>query len=234
VLIVAFPTEYEAAGFVAGLSGRKKEIISGVPCYRGNLGKAFVLVIISGMGGKMSAQRVRAVLSREQADVFILAGFAGALDNELKKGRVIVADRYSSRDLLDSIRLIPGYDIAPLHTADQVIATSREKAALAQQTGCRLADMEMSAVAEVARDYGVDILGIRVISDEADEAVPAEILAHGYNQAKGQTTPLKMAFYLMAHPWRIGELMGFLSPLAGVRRNLTRFVNAVVRELAKP
>jgi adenosylhomocysteine nucleosidase len=233
VLIIAFPTEYEAAEFVAGLSGRKKEIISGVPCYRGNLEKAAVLVIISGMGGKMSAQRVRAVLSREQADIFIMAGFAGALNTELKKGQVIVADRYSSRDLFDFIRLIPGYDIASLHTADRVIATPQDKTELSQQTGCQLVDMEMSAVAEVVRGYGVDILGIRVISDEMDEAVPVEILAHGYSQAKGRTTPLKMTLYLMTHPWRIGELKSFLSPLAEARRNLTRFVNAVVHELAE-
>jgi nucleoside phosphorylase len=233
VLTIAFPTEYEAGEFVAGLANRKKINISGVPCYQGAYDNVSVLVVITGMGMEMAAQRVKKVLAQEHADIFVLAGFAGALNSELKKGQVIVADRYSSRDLFDFIRLIPGYDIAALHTAERVISTPEEKSSLAAQTGCQLVDMEMSAVASVVRSYGADILGIRVISDEANETVPSKVLAYGYNQAKGQTTPAKMALYLMTHPWRIGELKKFLSPLEPARHSLTNFVAAVVHELGQ-
>lgn len=233
MLTIAFPTEYEAAEFVSGLANKKKIHISDVPCYQGAFDTVPVLVVITGMGGEMAAQRVKKVLAQEHADIFVMAGFAGALNPELKKGQVIVADRYSSRDLFDFIRLIPGYDIAALHTASRVVSTPDEKLALGQQTGCQLVDMEMAAVAAVVSSYGTDILGIRVISDEAHEAVPVGILANGYNQTKGKTTPVKMALYLMTHPWRIGELKRFLSPLAAARHNLTNFVGAVVHELGQ-
>ena len=232
MLVVAFPTEYEAGEFVSRLRQRKKLVIGGATCYRGELEQMTLLVVICGMGKAMAAKRIKQVLAQEQAAILILAGFAGALIPELKKGQIIVADQYSSRDLFDFIRLIPGYDIARLHTADQVIATPEEKTALAAATGCQLVDMEMSAVAGVAESYGLEVLGVRVVSDEVDDVVPAEVLSHGYDQSQGKTTPLTMALYLLTHPWRIGELRRFLSPLSAARHALTVFLVSVVHELS--
>lgn len=232
VLIVALPTEYEARDLVALLAHGQRETIAGVPCYRGALADTALLIIICGMGRVMAARRTRQVLTQVPGHTFILAGFAGALVPGLKKGRVLVADRYSPPTVLDRIRPIPGYDLAALHTANQVIARPDEKALLARQSGCQLVDMEMSAVAEVVNSHGLDILGIRVISDEAGETVPAA-LAHGYDQRAGRTTPVKMALHLLTHPWQIAKLQTFMSPLPAARRNLTQFVVAVVRELGE-
>jgi nucleoside phosphorylase len=210
-MIIAFPTEYEAGELVSRLAGKHRSTINGVPCYRGAISGKNVSVIISGMGAAMAARRVRGVLAQEPADTLILAGFAGALTVDLKKGQTFIVDE------------------TILHTTDDVVDTPEKKHALAQRTGCRLVDMETAAVSRVAS--AAKFLAIRAVSDEAHETVPVKILAHGYDQTKGVTTPLRMTFYLATHPWQLRKLMKFLSPLASVRHHLTDFIVSVIQNL---
>ncbi|MDR1191868.1 MAG: hypothetical protein LBK60_09465 [Verrucomicrobiales bacterium] len=211
-MIIAFPTEYEAGELLARLSRRRHETIRGVPCWRGVIGGKTILVIISGMGDAKSAVRVKTILDLVPARRLILAGFAGALTPDLQKGQTFVADE------------------TMLHSADAVIDTPEKKHALAQRTGCRLVDMETAAVARVAAAAGVEFRAIRAVSDEAGETVPVAILAHGYDQAKGVTTPLRLTLYLMTHPWRLRALLKFLAPLPAVRHRLTDVIVSVLEK----
>jgi adenosylhomocysteine nucleosidase len=230
MVTVVFPTRFEAEDFLLALTDKKRTDVSGVECYKGKVNEVSVHLIICGIGPKKSSDSMTKVLASDPPSIVILTGFAGALSNQMERGQVLVAAGYSSNDLVNYIKLIPGFDIARLHSADKVVGTVAEKKLLAEKTGCQMVDMEMAAVNAVVTQYGAEILGIRAISDLASEAVPVDMLAKGYDEATGKTTPLKMAGYLLLKPHRIGELKKFLQPLPAVRRKLTDFLLAAVEE----
>jgi adenosylhomocysteine nucleosidase len=230
MVTVIFPTKFEAKDFLAALIDKKQKNVSSVECYTGKTKEIEVQVIICGIGPKKSAESVAKVLASTPPSIVILSGFAGALSNQLVRGQILIASGYSSADLINYIKLIPGFDIGRLHSSDKVVGTAAEKKLLSEQTGCQMVDMEMAAVSSVVRQYGVEILGIRAISDLANEDVPVEVLSKGYDEATGKTTPIKMAAYLLIQPQKIKDLKKFLEPLLAVRKTLTEFLIAAVEE----
>ena len=230
MIAVAFPTEFEAQDLIKSLNGKQPQNISGVACYSGTIGETPVLILITGIGGQKAAASVAQVLSQNRANLLIMTGFAGALNTDLRKEQILVAARYSSNELLNFLRLLPGYDIALMCTSDEVVSTPEQKRAMAESTGCQIVDMEMANVAEVVSRFGIEILGIRAISDEADETVPADILSRSYDPETGHPTPWRLALYCMLRPSRFKTLKDFLAPLPGVRRKLTDFLISVLTE----
>jgi adenosylhomocysteine nucleosidase len=230
MVTVIFPTAYEAEDFLKACTQRQRQDIDGVECHTGQLSEVSVQIIICGIGPKKSADSVTRVFRQAPPSLVILSGFAGALSGQLERGQILVATDYSSGDLVNYIKLIPGFDIGRLYTSDRVIGTVEEKKRLGETTGCQMVDMEMAAVSEIVRQYGVEILGIRAISDLAHEPVPVDVLNKGYDQIKGKTTPVKMALFLLLQPHRIKDLKKFLEPLPAVRKKLTHFLIAAVEE----
>lgn len=230
MITFVLPTHYEAEDLLKSIQKLVRKDIAGVECYQGQLNNSDVHVIICGMGLTLSKKSTEAVFAVEQPSLVIMAGFAGALSSQLRRGQIVIAAEYSSSELINFIKLIPNFDICRLHSASKVIATVEEKKKLAESTRCQMVDMEMSAVHSVALKYGAEILGIRAITDLAHEPVPIDLLSKGYNEKTGKTTPLKMAFFLLLRPQRIKELKNFLRPLPTIRKNLTDFIITAAAE----
>jgi nucleoside phosphorylase len=230
MLTFVIPTRYEAEDLLASLNDKIRKDIDSVECYRGKLKDSDVHVVICGMGPKLAKESVTKAFKVEAPHLVIMTGFAGALSTQLQRGDILVAATYSSNDLINYIRLVPGFDIARLHTTDQVVSTVAAKKKLAEETGCQMVDMEMSAVNSVALTYGSEVMGIRVISDLASEHVPTDILSKGYDKVTGKMTPIRMAFFLLFNPLRINELKTFLEPLPDIRKKLTTFLVTVAEE----
>lgn len=230
MLVVAFPTEYEANDFVKALQKREKKRIDGVLCYAGFLGKTAVLVSIIGIGPAKAHANTQIILDRVEMKVFILAGFAGALTSEVSRGQILIARGYSSESLINYIKLLPGFDIGGLHPVNEVVSTAAEKQRLGEETGCQMVDMETAYVAHLVASNGIEFLGIRAISDLVDEDIPQDVLDCGYDQVESRTTPVKLLGFLALHPKRIKPLKDFLEPLPEVRRKLTEFLITVAKE----
>ena len=230
MIAVAFPTDFEAHDFLAALNEKTSAGFPGVNCWIGKIRETQVLVVVTGIGGRKASETMAQVLTQTSVRLVILTGFAGALSQEMVKGQILVAARYSSKEMLDFLKIVSGYDIALMCTTDEVVATPQDKTALAARTGCQIVDMEMSHVAEVVARFGIEILGVRAISDTAEESVPADILSHSYDPATGLPTPFKMAIHCLLRPQRWKELKDFLTPLPAVRRQLTDFLIILIRE----
>lgn len=230
MLVVAFPTEYEAVDFLKGLEKREKKRVDGVVCHAGYVGKTPVLVPIIGIGPAKAHASTQTIIDHVEIKVFILAGFAGALTSEVFRGQILIARGYSSESLINYIKLIPGFDIGGLHPVNEVVATAEEKQRLGQETGCQMVDMETAYVAHLVASNGIEFLGIRAISDLVDEDIPRDVLECGYDQAESRTTPVKLMGFLALHPKRIAPLKKFLEPLPEVRRKLTDFLLVVAKE----
>ena len=107
--------------------------------------------------------RQRRLLSRH-------GGFRGTLDPTLQVGDVVLEDPGL---VFRNSTLLRG----TVYTADHVVATPADKAALFQRTQAQAVDMESTAVRSLAAGWGIPFVGLRAISDAAGDAVNPRVMA---------------------------------------------------------
>ncbi len=122
----------------------------------------------------------------------ILAGLAGALDPSLRIGDVIVDPAPSFPWSTGTLRR------GSLHTTDHMICTPGDKKSLFIHTGAAAVDMEQSLVKAAALPLAVPFIGIRSISDTAEDAVDPMILS--WIDEVGSPRPAAIARDLLLHP----------------------------------
>jgi adenosylhomocysteine nucleosidase len=157
----------------------------------------------------------------------IMAGLAGALDPALQVGDVIID---APRDLLPDDRLPPGCRRGAIYTSPTLITTPQEKAELFMHSRALAVDMENEAVQLAAALANVPFIGIRAISDTADEALDKEML--GLLDDLGRVRLGAVAALLLRRPSKVAELrrLGAKAELAA--GNLAAAVVHVHKELA--
>ena len=107
MIAITFALPAESSDFVALLEKPAWNSREGVESIRGKLHGKSVAVIHTGVGRKPCSQRMEVLLRRERFEYLISAGFAGALEKELRIGHLLIAENYSSPQLLRS----PGLDL---------------------------------------------------------------------------------------------------------------------------
>ena len=182
MIAITFALPAESADFVALLGNPAHNSREGVESVRGMLHGKSVAVIHTGVGRDICSQRMEIVLRRERFEYLISAGFAGALEKELRIGQLLIAENYSSPQLL---RPSPQLDLADdriflgkLLTVSGVIESNAEREQLATETGAAAVDMETEFIAEACADHQLPMLSLRAISDTPSEPfpVPAQVL----------------------------------------------------------
>jgi hypothetical protein len=109
-------------------------------------------------------------LSGQPYAAIIMAGLAGALDPALVVGDVVIDSRTTWR----ASRL--RFKRVGFQSADEVVTSAAEKAQLFAKTGAAVVDMETAKVRAAAAAYSIPFLGIRAISDSADESIDPKVL----------------------------------------------------------
>jgi adenosylhomocysteine nucleosidase len=146
-------------------------------------------IIVTGVGPAAAAVGARRLLA-SGARALLSWGLAGALDPALAAGTVVLPREVISpegRLLLTTAdwRERVSKEIAASHvisggrllTCREPLASTAAKALAFRQTGAVAADMESSAIAEVAAAERVPFLVVRAIVDTAQDAVPEAALS---------------------------------------------------------
>jgi len=156
-------------------------------------GKA--VVICGGIGPEAARRAAAAVVAIYQPGLLVSAGFAGALDPELRVGqicrpsRVIDAKDSSSREIaLGQGVLVSAASIASIEL----------KAKLATAYGAHAVDMEAAAVARVAEIHGIAFAVVKAISDESNFEMPG---MDRFVASDGQFRSVAFAGYAAVRPW---------------------------------
>jgi adenosylhomocysteine nucleosidase len=161
------------------------------------------------------------LLRKGDAAIIMMAGLAGGLDPSLRVGDVVIDD--CPAGLLPDVAHRRG----GIHTAEHLIATTTEKAALFAQTGALAVDMETRIIRALAQQEGIPFVAVRAISDAFDEALDPTILklVDGF----GRPRPAAITATLLRRPALIAPLrrLGAASHLAA--ENLGAAVAAIVR-----
>jgi adenosylhomocysteine nucleosidase len=231
MIAITFALPAESSDFVRLLEKSAPHSREGVESIRGRLHGKSVAVIHTGVGRKTCCERMEVLLRRERFRYLISAGFAGALDKDLRIGDLLIAENFSSPALLSSPHLDladDGLFLGKLLTASGMIESNAEREQLARETGAAAVDMETEFIADACAELDLPFLSLRAISDTPAEPFPAP--AHVlFDVEKQKTDFARLAFYLTTHPGAISRLNAFRERVAVARKNLAATLEKILR-----
>lgn len=176
---IVFALGVEADAFERRAAGHLVLRGVGPAFHTGKVAGTRVAWCVAGVGGPAATLAARLLVDGHRPRLVVAAGFAGGLDPALARGRVVrptaVVDEHAGRRIALTP---PGTAAGPvLVSVAEVAATVDRKRDLAARTGAALVDMETHAVAAVAAAAGLPCRGVRVVSDDAGQALPPEVAA---------------------------------------------------------
>ena len=153
------------------------------------------IVAVGGIGEKFARRAAEVAADYAQPKLLLSAGIAGAVSPKLKVGDVA-----RIREVVD---VATGARYTTAGGGEWVLATSpdvsdaSDKQALQSKFGAHVVDMEAAAVAQVARERGVEFASLKSISDDATFAMPP---LNRFIDANGRFATRKFLVYVALHP----------------------------------
>src|ERR1700757_4578628 len=115
MIAVTFALPAESSEFIRRLRDRTDTERNGVRIVRGKMHDRMIEVLHTGVGEKVCRQRVAKFLQDQQFDLLISVGFAGALNDQLQLGDLLLAKNLSSIDLSS---ICASLSSMPIHIGD--------------------------------------------------------------------------------------------------------------------
>src|SRR5437773_10963131 len=115
MIAVTFALPAESSEFLRRLRDRTRAERNGVRILRGKVDDRTIEVLHTGVGEKICRQRIGKFLQDQQFDLLISTGFAGALNDRLKVGDLLLASNFSTIDPSESNSFLSNLRI---HRAD--------------------------------------------------------------------------------------------------------------------
>ncbi|HSY93736.1 MAG TPA: hypothetical protein VK812_20420, partial [Candidatus Binatus sp.] len=154
----------------------------------------FVLVC-GGIGAEAARRAAEAVIAIYAPALICSAGFAGALDPNLKVGDMVQPRRVVNAGDGSQVDLGRGEGVLVSFGS---VATPEQKAKLRDSFGATAVDMEAAALARAAEARGVRFAVVKVISDEFDFAFPS---MERFVDSSGRFLEGRFAWFAALRPW---------------------------------
>ncbi len=191
-LIATMPQESKA--LLRCIKGWKRTALGPFRGVRFRLMDRECLLATSGMGLKRAMDATRALLADSSPQLLVSFGIAGAVNDDLNVGDVVVAGKTC---LLDKGQPAPFQSLSSLsetawNAAAQVLRpegarlvpgtaiTTRGSQVILQQLGEMthpVLEMETAGIAQVAAEMGIPLLSIRSVSDGPQSPIPFDLEA---------------------------------------------------------
>jgi len=240
-IAITFAMPAESQEFLRSLTNKSRDDRDGILTIRGKIDDRAIEVLHTGVGENVCRQRMAKFLSAtgrirrgendQHFDYLISAGFAGALNDQLQLGDLLLAKNFSTVRTEENFSLSSlQIHMADLLTVPALIDSREERNKLALTSGAVAVDMETEFIARACAAHGIPVLSLRVISDTPTELfpAPANVL---FDIERQQTRMPKLAEYLVAHPHRIPRLVQFARRIARARKILADALVGLVRRL---
>ncbi len=230
MIAVTFALPAESSDFLRHLRNHSRTDRSGIRTIRGTIDDRTVEVLHTGVGEKVCRQRVANFLRDQQFELLISTGFAGALNDQLQVGDLLLGKNFSTVELTE---VNSSFSRLPIHEADlltvrALIDSNDERNKIARTSGAAAVDMETEFIARACAEHGIPLLSLRAITDTPREPFPAppNVL---FDIERQQTRFLTLATFFLAHPNRVPRLVQFARRIACVRKILASALVDVVR-----
>src|SRR5271165_2625220 len=183
------------------------------------------IVAVGGIGEKFARRAAEVAFEYAQPKLLLSAGIVGAISPELKVGEV--------GRIREVVSVATGTRYPADSAGEWVLATSQDvsdangKQELGTKFGADVVDMEAAAVAQVAKERGVEFASLKAISDEAAFVMPP---LGRFIDTNGQFATRRFLLYIALHPkwWTTLGKIKSNSDLAST--NLCRAVEHLLKE----
>jgi nucleoside phosphorylase len=232
MIAVTFALPAESSDFLRHLRNQSRTGRSGIRTIRGTIEDRAVEVLHTGVGEKVCRQRVAEFLQDQQFDLLISSGFAGALNDKLQIGDLLLAKNFSTVELTE---VGSSFSRLPIHEADlltvrALIDSNDERNKIASTSGAAAVDMETEFIARACAEHGIPLLSLRVITDTPREPFPAppNVL---FDIEQQQTRMTALAKFFLSHPNRLPRMVQFARRIANAQKILANALVAILRQL---
>jgi nucleoside phosphorylase len=152
------------------------------------------LIAVGGVGEKRARHAAEVVIERVQPKLLVSAGMAGAISPQLKTG-----DVGRIREVVDVATGVryPTRGGEWLLASSQAVNDVAEKRILLMKYGADVVDMEGAAVAQVAKERGLEFAAVKAISDEAAFSMPP---MNRFIDGNGRFDTRQFLVYIALHP----------------------------------
>jgi len=232
MIAITFALPAESPEFLRCLSNKSQIDRNDVRVIRGKIDDRTIEVVHTGVGAKVCRQRMGKFLQDQQFDCLISAGFAGALNDQLQVGDLLLAENFSTVDPSEKHSSLSSLSlhIADLLTVPALIDSREERNKIAHTSSAAAVDMETEFIARACAEHGIPLLSLRVISDTPCEPfpIPTKVL---FDIERQGTHMVKLATFLLAHPNRVPRLIKFARSIAQARKILANALVVVATAL---
>jgi nucleoside phosphorylase len=229
-IAITFALRPESSDFLRLLGNKSRANRNGIGTIRGTIENRAVEVLHTGVGAKICRERIGKFLQTQQFAFLISAGFAGALNDQLQVGDLLVARNFSTFDLRRSFFSSSAFRIANLLTLPTLIDSREERNHVARTTGAAAVDMETEFIARACAIHGIPLLALRVITDTPTQPFPAPSSVL-FDIQQQRTHIAVLARFFLAHPNRVPGLVQFARRIARARKNLADALVEVVQTM---
>jgi len=158
--------------------------------------------------GADNARRTAERVFDAGADLLVLAGFCGGLNQNLKLGDAVVDNQHTVPGFVEQISSIAGTRGIPCHTgtiltSSTLVTGPEEKATLGIQTGAIAVDMEGAGVLDLCREKNVPFLSFRTVSDDINQRLARMI----HEVALQGKTTVRFWVTLLLVPWEWPDIL---------------------------
>ena len=115
MIAVTFALPEESSEFLRRLRDKSHADRNGITTIRSKIGNREVEVLHTGVGERVCRQRLGKFLGNQQFDFLISTGFAGALNDEMQVGDLLLAKNFSTVNLNEKRSCVSRL---PVHMAD--------------------------------------------------------------------------------------------------------------------
>jgi nucleoside phosphorylase len=220
----------ESSGFLRSLHNKRRSDRHGIKTVNGEIDDHAIEVFHTGVGEKVCRQQMRKFLQDRQFDCLISAGFAGALNDQLHVGDLLLAKNFSTIELTEARSSLSNL---PIHTADlftvsSMIESGEERIKIAQATRAAAVDMETEFIARACAERAIPLLSLRVISDAPRDPfpAPAKVL---FDIEQQRTSIISLGSHLLKHPSAIPRLITFSRKIAQGREILANAIVSILQ-----
>jgi adenosylhomocysteine nucleosidase len=231
MIAVTFALPAESCDFIRLLQDREPATRGADAVISGTLHHRAICILHTGVGDKAARARMSACFAGTKPALVISSGFAGATNDELKPGDVIIAENFCTSGLLEIARSVfarTNVRAGKLATASAVIDSLSERETLARNTGALAIDMETQAIAERCAEFDIPMLSLRAITDTPAFPFPAppQVL---FDIEQQKTIASRLALHLATHPLALGRLITFASRVRAARASLAAMLDLLLR-----
>jgi adenosylhomocysteine nucleosidase len=160
-----------------------------------------LVLVCGGIGAEAARRAAEAVIAFYAPKVVYSAGFAGALDPELRMADIVLPRRVINASDGSSVNLEHGEGALVSFGS---VAGPEQKASLRDSFAAQAVDMEAAAVARAAEVRGVEFAVVKVISDEFDFNFPS---MERFVDSNGQFLEGRFAIFAALRPWLWPQVM---------------------------